>query len=169
LGIRHVGDQTAQLLARHFRSLDALADASVDEVEAVDGVGPKIARSVVEFFASAENRALVERLRQAGLRLEENGGSREHLPLVGLTFVVTGRLEGYSRLQIEERIRELGGDIGDSVTKKTSYVVLGVDAGSKAERAKKLGTPTIDEAAFEALIAERATTVGSSAGNTTAE
>ena len=156
LGVRHVGDQTARLLAEQFHSLDTLANASLEEIEAVEGVGPKIAASVAAFFADPASRELMDRLRQAGVRFQDEDEGRGALPLAGLTIVVTGRLQRWSRLQIEERIRELGGTVGDSVSKKTSYVVVGEDAGSKAARAQKLGTPILDEAGFEALLAERA-------------
>ncbi len=155
LSIRHVGLQTAQLLAAHFKSLDALMAATVDEIDAIEGIGPKIAESVVEFFAAEENRKVIEKLRRAGVRMQDDGGGRDGLPLAGLTFVVTGRLQGYTRLQIEQRIRELGGQVADSVTKKTTHVIVGEDPGSKAARARQLGKPMLDEAAFEALVAER--------------
>jgi len=156
LGIRHVGSQVAELLARRFRSLDALMAAGVEEIDAIEGIGTKIAESVVEFFATPENRAVIEKLRQAGVRMEdEDHATRDGLPLAGLTFVVTGRLERYSRLQIEEHIRELGGEVVDGVSKKTSYVVVGAEPGSKARRAEQLKLPTLDEAGFEALVRER--------------
>jgi DNA ligase (NAD+) len=156
LGIRHVGSQIAELLANHFHSLDALMAASVEEIDAVEGIGPKIATSVVEFFAAPENRTVIEKLRAAGLRMADDGQpARDDLPLAGLSFVVTGRLEGYSRLEIEERIRELGGQVVDAVSKKTSYVLVGADPGSKARKAEQLKVPTLDEAGFEALLRER--------------
>jgi DNA ligase (NAD+) len=156
LGIRHVGSQIAELLASHFQSLDALMAASADEIDAIEGIGPKIATSVVEYFAAPENRAVIEKLRAAGVRMADDGGAaRDGLPLAGLSFVVTGRLEGYSRLEIEERIRALGGQVADGVSKKTSYVVVGADPGSKARKAEQLKVTTLDEASFDALLRER--------------
>jgi DNA ligase (NAD+) len=128
--------------------------ASSEELLAVEGVGPEIAASVQAYFAEPRNRELIEKLRAAGVRLSEERAETAG-PLAGLVLVATGRLERYSRQQIEERIRQLGGIVGDSVTKKTSYVVVGADAGSKAEKAARLGIPTLSEQAFETLVAER--------------
>src|SRR5439155_6197299 len=108
------------------------------------------------YFAAPENREVIEKLRAAGVRMQDDGAAgRDGLPLASLTFVVTGRLEGYSRLQIEERIRELGGQVADAVSKKTSYVVVGADPGSKARKAEQLKVSILDEAGFDALLGER--------------
>jgi DNA ligase (NAD+) len=161
LGIRHVGAQVAGLLANHFLSLDALMQASQEAVSEVEGIGPKIAESIVEYFADEANRAVIERLRAAGVRFEqerpapsEDDGEK---PLAGQTFVVTGRLERSTRTQIEARIKALGGAIADSVSKKTSFVVVGEDAGSKLAKAQKLGTTILDEDTFEKLAAGEVT------------
>ena len=159
LGIRHVGDQTAVLLANHFRSLDALAAASQDEIETVEGVGPKIAASIRAYFDEERNLRVIEKLRAHGLRFEQEGSQVDgDAPLAGLTFVVTGRLERRSRQQIEALIKELGGSIGDAVSKKTSYLVVGADAGSKLAKAQKLGTTILDEDEFDALVASKSST-----------
>ncbi len=152
LGIRHVGDQVGVLLADHFGSLDALMNASAADIEAIEGIGPKIATSIADYFAEPSNRAVIERLRKAGLRFEHEAATVQEGPLSGLTFVVTGRLAGATRSELEARIRRLGGGVADSVTKKTSYLIVGEDAGSKLQRAQQLGTPILSEEEFEALI-----------------
>ena len=153
LGIGHVGGEVAEMLARHFRSIDALALASDEDLTAIDGIGPKIAKSLTSYFASEGNRAVIEKLRDAGVRLEdepaEELGTQQ---LEGLTFVVTGRLSGFSRSEIGARIKELGGAVTGSVSKKTSYLLAGEDAGSKLADAERLGVPVIDEQDFEALV-----------------
>ncbi len=153
LGIRHVGDQVALLLADHFGSLDALMAASQEEIEAVEGVGPKIAASIAEYFADENNRAVTERLRASGLRFEqERQPVRAGLAFSGLTFVVTGRLERYTRSEIEAKIKQLGGVVADAVTKKTSYLITGEEAGSKLKKAQQLGTTVLSEEELEAMV-----------------
>jgi DNA ligase (NAD+) len=154
LGIRMVGYQNAVLLARAFGSVAALRQATQAEIAAVDGIGPKIAESVYQWFRDPLNLAFVDKLDRAGVRLAGQAQAKSG-PLVGLTFVVTGRLERYTRLQIQQRIKELGGDVGESVSKKTSYLVAGEDAGSKLAQARKLGTEILDETGFEALVRQR--------------
>lgn len=159
LGIRYVGDQTAEILARAFGSLDRLEQASLEEIQAVEGIGPKIAESVYAWFRDPVDRAFLDKLRKAGVRMQADRSTTDG-PLSGLTIVVTGRLERYSRLQIEQRIKDLGGNVGDSVTKKTDYLVAGEDAGSKLARAQKLSTRILDEDGFEALVKERSQVSG---------
>ncbi|MBV9601543.1 MAG: NAD-dependent DNA ligase LigA [Chloroflexi bacterium] len=154
LGIRYVGYQTAELLARAFGTMDHLRQASLEEIVGVEGIGPKIGESVHAWLHDADNLHIVDKLVAFGVNMTEQAATRGG-PLAGLMIVVTGRLERQSRSQIEQRIKELGGAVGDSVSKKTSYLVAGEDAGSKLEKAQKLGTPIIDEAGFEALIEER--------------
>ena len=156
LNIRHVGSEIARLLADHFGSLDALMLASEEEINAIEGIGPKIARSVVQYFADPEYRGVIERLRQAGVRFADAPHARADGPagpLEGKSFVVTGRLARATRPQIEARIKELGGKVMDSVTKKTDYLVVGEDAGSKLAKAQKLGTSLLTEDDFDALVA----------------
>jgi DNA ligase (NAD+) len=155
LGIRYVGYQNAELLARAFGALDRLCEASLEEIVDVEGIGPKIAESVHAWFRDQDNLRLVDKLNGYGVNMLEASVSIGG-PLAGMTIVVTGRLEHHSRSQIEQRIKDLGGVVGDSVSKKTSYVVAGEEAGSKLARAQKLGTPILDEAAFEALMEEKA-------------
>ena len=153
LGIRYVGDQTAVLLADHFLSMDALMNADEQMILEVEGIGPKIAASVFAYFQEPQNRETIEKLRAAGLTLEaEKHEVSGDQPLAGLAFVVTGTLERHSRLQIESRIKELGGAISDNVSKKTSYVLVGENPGSKVRKARQLGTPIIDEDEFEQLV-----------------
>jgi DNA ligase (NAD+) len=159
LNIRHVGEKAAQLLASHFGSLDALMQASAEDVNAIEGIGPTIARSVVEYFANPQYRDVIERLKAAGVRVVDEpaaNGEAADGPLAGKSFVVTGRLERSTRSQIEARIKALGGIVGDSVTKKTDYLVVGEDAGSKLAKAQKLGTRILDEETFERLAAGEA-------------
>jgi DNA ligase (NAD+) len=156
LNIRHVGEKAAQLLAAHFGSLDAIAAASEEDVNAIEGIGPTIARSIVDYFAMPEYRTVIEKLRAAGVRLQEDPSTAGEVvdgPLSGKSFVVTGRLVNSTRSQIESRIKSLGGAVMDSVTRKTDYLVVGEDAGSKLAKAQKLGTRILDEETFERLAA----------------
>ena len=153
LNIRHLGGTMSEILAMGLGSLDAIMDASEQELVAVDGVGPIIARSVHEFFRQDANRAVVEKLRAAGLNFD--GPERPDVPqtLAGMSVVVTGTLEGFTREQIEDAIKSRGGKSPGSVSKKTTAVVLGRDPGqSKATKAEELDIPTIDEAAFQHLL-----------------
>jgi len=154
LGIRHVGPRVASLLARRFPSIESLADASEDALAATPEIGPVIARSVREWFSGDEGRRTVRGLRAAGVRLDvpdaERGGRDG--PLTGRTLVVTGTLEGYSREEAEEAIRQAGGRAAGSVSKKTDYLVAGAEAGSKLDKARTLGVPVLDEAAFTRLL-----------------
>src|SRR5437763_1516158 len=155
LGIRHVGFEVASILANHFGSMDAVMDATTEQIDDIPGIGLKIAESVREFFALPENRAVVEKLRAAGVNLrEESGGAREG-PLSGLTFVITGRLEHFSRDAAERLVKRNGGNVASSVSKKTSFVVAGEEPGSKLAKAQQVGTEVLDEDAFIALLGER--------------
>ncbi len=158
LGIRFVGERTAEFLAQHFGSLDALieaatlpdAEASTAKLREVEEVGPRIAESIREFFEEAKNRELVERLRTA--RLTFKGKKRERgTRLAGKTFVLTGTLAHHTREEAKKMIEDAGGKVSGSVSKKTDYVVAGVDAGSKLDKARDLGVAVIDEAAMEEL------------------
>lgn len=155
LGITHVGDQYAELLAERFRSIDDLAKASEEDLSTIATIGPKIAEGVVAFFRQERNRQIVERLRKAGVRLEAEKIEKakpEELPLAGLEFVLTGKLESFSRSEAEAKIKALGGKAASDVTRKTSYVVVGADPGSKLAKAQKLGTKTISETEFMDLL-----------------
>jgi len=159
LGIRNVGATVAQLLSEHFGSLDALAAASAAEIEAIPGMGPLTAAAVVEWFGHAPNRAVIEKLRRAGVRLTEDkaalAATRGPQPLAGKTFVITGTLPSLSRNEARALIEEHGGKVTDSVSSKTDYLLAGESPGSKLRKAQQLGVPTIDEAALRTMI-ERA-------------
>ena len=154
LGIRHVGEQVARSLAAEFGSLDRLQAADEERIAAVDGVGPKIARSVREFLAVPENLAVLERLREARVSLEEERPAEERpQTLAGLTFVLTGTLERHTRDEAKAALQALGAKVSGSVSKKTSYVVAGAAAGSKLTKAESLGVPVLDEAALDHILA----------------
>ncbi|HEY3116920.1 MAG TPA: helix-hairpin-helix domain-containing protein, partial [Chloroflexota bacterium] len=155
LGIIHVGERMAEILAQHFGSMDKLLAANEEELIDIEGVGPKIGASIYEFLHAGANLQLIEKLRQAGLNLVEVQSETGDLPLSGSTFVLTGRLENWSRLQAEGRIKSLGGSVADSVSKKTSYVVVGEEPGSKLQRARTLGIPILDEQSFEEIVGAR--------------
>ncbi len=151
LGIRFVGERTAQFLAEHFGSLDAIMKASADELEEVNEVGPRIAESIVEFFADEHNRKLVNDLRKAGLTF--TGQKKEKgTKLAGKTFVLTGTLKRHTRDEAKTMIEDAGGRVSGSVSKKTDYVVAGSDAGSKLDKARELGVSVIGEEELEDLV-----------------
>ena len=155
LGIRGVGGVVAETLVDHFASIEAIAAADVETLEAVDGIGPILAQSVVDWFASPHNRAVVEKLRKAGVRLAEEKSSTDpqgDVPFAGLTFVITGTLPNMSREQAAVRIKAAGGKVTSSVSKKTSYVLAGESAGGKLEKAQKLDLAIIDEAELLRLV-----------------
>ncbi|MFC1952402.1 NAD-dependent DNA ligase LigA, partial [Chloroflexota bacterium] len=145
LGIRHVGAEMAGVLANHFGSIDRLADASREELLSIPTVGPKIAESIVAFFEQEQNRRLLKRLRKAEVKLEEEVAKPEGLPLAGQEFVITGGLEAFSRQEAEVQIKALGGSAGSNITKKTTYLVVGANPGSKLARAQALGTRQLTE------------------------
>jgi len=150
LGIRFVGERTAQFLAEHFGSMEALEQATVEELQNVDEVGPRIAESIAEFFSIPANRKLVDRLREAKLTLsgeKKQRGTR----LAGKTFVLTGTLPRFTRDEAKKMIEDAGGKVTGSVSKKTDYVVAGSDAGSKLDKARELGVAVIDEKQMEEL------------------
>ena len=154
LGIRHVGKTVAETLAQAFPDIDRLISATEEELSAVDGIGPKIACSIVAFFATKDNLEVVERLRGAGVRLVADDDA-EALPqnLTGITFVLTGALSSMTRDEAGARLKALGAKVSGSVSKKTGYVVAGEDAGSKYDKAVALGVPVLDEPQLEALLA----------------
>ena len=153
LGIRMVGERTAELLAQEFGSLQAIADATPEQLVAVQEVGPKVASSVSEFFSIAENRELIRRLADLGLKMTAEKKERT-TQLTGLTFVLTGTFPTLSREEAKDRIESAGGKVSGSVSKKTSYVVAGEEAGSKLTKAQELKIPILEEAQLLTLIAE---------------
>ncbi len=151
LGVRFVGERTAQLLAEEFGSIDALRSASAEELERVNEVGSKVAAAVIEFFAEPENRKVVEELRSAGVKMTAEKKPRTN-QLEGLVFVLTGTLPNLSREEAKALIEGAGGKCSGSVSKKTSFVVAGDEAGSKLDKARELGIRILDEAALKQLL-----------------
>jgi len=159
LGIRFVGERTAEFLAEHFGSMDELikaatlddAEQSLVALQEVQEVGPRIAASIREFFLEPANRELIERLRGAGLTFSGNKKERG-TKLAGKTFVLTGTLSKYTRDEAKRMIEAAGGRVSGSVSKKTDYVIAGLDAGSKLDKARNLGVPVIDESGMETLL-----------------
>jgi DNA ligase (NAD+) len=155
LGIRHVGEKLARTLAGRFNSLDDLACATVKELTGVEDVGPKVAESIVFFFAQDGSRKLLARLKEAGLNLSAGGEKSGPGPLEGQVFVITGTLACCSRDEARERIEELGGATATALSGKTTYLVAGGSPGSKLDKAKKLGIRTIGEEEFLKLLKKR--------------
>jgi DNA ligase (NAD+) len=156
LSIRHVGPTAAQALAREFRSIEAIMAASPEELAAAEGVGPVIAAEIGEWFAQEWHRVVVEKWRTAGVRLAEDAVDAGSRPLEGLTVVITGTLEGLSRDEAIEAVQRLGGKVTGSVSRKTSFVVVGDNPGSKFDKARTLGVPVLDEAGLRVLLSEGA-------------
>jgi len=156
LSIRHVGPTAARALAAELGSLDLIAAAPAERLAAVDGVGPTIAASVIDWFAVDWHRAIVDKWRAAGVRLETEGagGAADARPLAGITVVLTGTLAEFTRDQASEEVMSRGGKVASSVSKKTDFVVAGDNAGSKYDKAVALGVPTLDEAGLRMLLAE---------------
>ncbi len=155
LGILHVGEEYAELLADKFSSIDELAKTGREELLSLPSIGPKIADSIVAFFRQEGNKNIIEKLRKAGVRLEKEKVAEakpEGLPLTGLEFVITGKLESFTRSEAEARVKALGGKAGSDVTKETSYLVVGADPGSKLAKAEKLGIKTLSEEKFLKLL-----------------
>jgi len=154
LSIRHVGDHVANVLAKRMKSLEAIANASEEELNAIDEVGPTIASSLHAWFADERNHELVRRLVEAGVstRAEEDGQPEVPQVLAGKSVVLTGSLEEQTREQAARAVEERGGRVASSVSKKTDFVVVGADPGSKAERARELGVTMVDEAGFQRLL-----------------
>jgi DNA ligase (NAD+) len=158
LGIRHIGERGAQVLARAFGSMDALSKATLPELQSTTEVGPVLAESVRNWFDEPRNLELIDRLRQKGVRTEVPEEERAALqgprPLAGRTYVITGTLSSMSREAATEALERLGAKVAGSVSKKTTGVVVGAEAGSKAGKARELGIPMLDEEQFKALISQ---------------
>jgi DNA ligase (NAD+) len=154
LGIRHVGEATAKDLARHFGAIDRVMDASVEQLLDVNDVGPVVAQSIHTFFRQPHNREVVEQLRAAGIRWDEHDGAArpEALPLAGLSVVLTGTLPTLTRDEAKALLEAAGAKVAGSVSKKTSYVVAGEEAGSKLDKARELGVPVLDETGLRGLL-----------------
>jgi DNA ligase (NAD+) len=155
LGIPDVGEATALALAQHFGKLEKLLEASADEVQQVQDVGPVVAAEVAAFFASAEHRKVIRELQERGVHWKDVvRPSVEGQPFAGMTFVITGTLASMSREEAQEALIALGAKVSGSVSKKTRYVVVGADAGSKLKKATELGVETLDEAQLADLLSK---------------
>jgi DNA ligase (NAD+) len=152
LGMRFVGERTGQLLAEHFASLPKLAEATVEELEEVPEVGPKVAQSIADFFSEPANRKLIQRLKDEGLKMTEKRAAPEDTRFAGKTFVFTGALERRSRDEGGAEVARHGGKVTSSVSKLTDYVVVGADPGSKFDKARSLGVTILNEDEFEDLL-----------------
>jgi DNA ligase (NAD+) len=156
LGIRDVGEATALALAQHFGLLERLEAASEADIQHVPDIGPIVAKHVAAFFASAQHRKVIERLRKHGVQWPEMEKPRvENQPLLGLTFVITGTLDSMPREEAQEKLVALGAKVSGSVSKKTSFVIAGAEAGSKLKKATELGVPVLDDAALVEILRTR--------------
>ncbi len=151
LGIRYIGEKAARVLAQHYRSMDRLLKADEAEIAGIYGIGPTIASSLRQWLTQKENLRLLDRLREVGVKMEEEEGLGERI-LAGKTFVFTGALEGFTRDEAQELVMRLGGRVTSSVSKKTDYLVVGKDPGSKYDEAKRLGVKILDEEGFKKLV-----------------
>ena len=164
LGIPHVGGETADLLAQRYADIDALANATEEKLVEINAIGPIIAKSVADFFQDEASLAIISKLREAGVNLKSDEVKISGPgPWVGMNFVVTGKLDNYSRDQAQTLIKELGGSAVSSVSKKTSYLLAGADAGSKLTKAQSLKVPVIDEATFAQMVADARNASGAGA------
>jgi DNA ligase (NAD+) len=153
-GIPNVGGETATLLASRYPSLEKLASATEEELQSIPSIGPKISESIAAFFRQEGNKNIIDKLKRAGVKLEEEAGKAKvgELPLARKEFVITGKLASSTRSEAEARVKALGGMAGSSVTKKTSYVVVGEDPGSKLDKARSLGITVLTEEEFLKMI-----------------
>lgn len=151
LGIRHIGAENALVLARHFKTFDKLRQASLEELDSIEGVGDVVAKAIHEFFHSKEEMAKVEHILEF-VHVERETSEAAHARLSGTTWVFTGSLDSLARDDAKEMVRKLGADVSESVSKKTTYVVVGADPGSKADKAEKLGVTILDEKEFLKMV-----------------
>jgi len=154
LGIPNIGEETASILAQRYNSIDALSKAALEELLGIPSIGPKVSDSILAFFRQPQNTAIIEKLRKAGVKMESGEAVRSNLPFSGMEFVITGKLEASGRQDLEARIRALGGRLGSDVTKKTGYLVVGADPGSKLARALSLGIRILNENEFLDILKE---------------
>ncbi|MCB1025597.1 MAG: NAD-dependent DNA ligase LigA, partial [Acidobacteria bacterium] len=154
LGIRHVGERYSKILANQYRGIEKLSEATVEELDAIPEIGEKVAQSIFDYFQDPANRDLIARLKDAGVKMEVDSESSANLDerFVGKTFVLTGKMENYTRGEAAKLIEERGGRVSSSVSKNTDYVVAGEAAGSKLTKAESLGIEVMDEATFGALF-----------------
>jgi DNA ligase (NAD+) len=152
LGIPNIGEETAAVLVQHFNSIDALSKAGREELMSIPSIGPKVSDGILAFFRQPQNTGIIEKLRKAGVNMESSGAVRRDLPFSGLEFVITGKLAASGRQELEAKIRALGGKSGSDVTKKTGYLVVGADPGSKLARAQSLGIKILNENEFLEML-----------------
>ena len=152
LGILHVGEQTAEDLANHFGSLEKLMSSSLEDVNNIENIGPIVSQSVYDYFHHKENLKFINKLFENGVKVERYVSNKKNLKLSGKTFVITGTLDNMSRDEVKQKIKELGGKVTESVSKQTSYVVVGSEPGSKYDKALKLGVEILDETKFLELV-----------------
>ena len=148
----HIGGKASKVLAKKFKNIDNLANASLEELSEIDDIGPIMAKSIVEFFAQPQTKDLIERLKQAGVNTKAEEGENEDNRFEGKTFVLTGSLEKFTRDEATNIIEKFGGKVSGSVSKKTAYLVAGEDAGSKLEKARTLATTILTEDEFLEMI-----------------
>jgi DNA ligase (NAD+) len=151
LGIPMVGEKTAKILAEHFKNIDNLSKATYDELISIEGIGPEVAKSIIEYFKNEKTKEIIEKLKKAGVNLETKEIKKSD-KLKGLTFVITGTLKNYTRDEAKEVIEQLGGKVTNTVSSKTDYLIVGENPGSKLGKARQLGVKTINEDEFEKLI-----------------
>ncbi|HMA84193.1 MAG TPA: helix-hairpin-helix domain-containing protein, partial [Desulfosalsimonadaceae bacterium] len=152
IGIRHVGQHTASILAERYKDLDALSHASAEELEAIEGIGPVVASSIAEFFSREENFKTLQAILDRGVEIQTAAKGRQRGQLAGRTVVLTGKLETMTRDEAKQQIEAAGGKVTGSVSSKTDYVVAGESPGSKMDKAKELGVPVLTESDFKALV-----------------
>jgi DNA ligase (NAD+) len=152
LGIPFVGERTAQILADHFGSLEAITEADILTLQEAEEIGPKVADSIKQYFSEKQNQELVARLKAAGLQFSQERRKPKSGALTGKTFVITGTLPSLTREEAKAQIESAGGKVAGSVSKKTSYVLAGEEAGSKLDKAQSLGVPVIDEQSLFAML-----------------
>jgi DNA ligase (NAD+) len=155
IGIRHVGIHASEILAEEFNSIDELKNAKIETLSSIQEIGPTIAESIVEFFTNEENLKVIEKLKRAGVKMKKEKAESKKDVLSNLTFVITGTLKNYSRNEIQDYIKKLGGKVTDSVSKNTDYLICGNEPGSKLQKAQQLGIKIITEEEFEKLVKER--------------
>jgi DNA ligase (NAD+) len=156
IGIRGVGTTVAEALAQHLRSAVELQQASAEQLQTVPGLGPINAQNVVAFFANERNRRLIEKLQRAGVRMDQDAVAGTTIgPLSGKTFVITGTLPTWSREEATQAIEDAGGKVTETISRKTSYLLLGENPGSKYDKARKIGIPVIDEAELRRMLQQK--------------
>lgn len=154
LGIPNIGEETASVLVQHFNSVDALSKAGREELMGIPSIGPKVSDGILAFFRQPQNTAIIEKLRKAGVKMQSTEAVRRNLPFSGVEFVITGKMVTSGRQELEAQIRALGGKPGSDVTRKTGYLVVGTDPGSKLARAQSLGIKILNENEFLEMLKE---------------